>query len=144
MKRTFEISTAAVFLVLAPLVFLVLTIFNLGTPMDTALSAQAAQMPANGPSAEEMMAMARNITIGIQAGGLLLGLLAAFGLWRVTKWGFWLGVILAVFKFLGVVSLLVQAQAPVVPETFGNIAAGLIVLILLLLRDSRERFFPPR
>lgn len=144
MKRTFEISTAAVFLVLAPLVLLILTIFNLGTPMDAAFNAQAAQMPANGPSPEEMMAMARNITIGLQAGGVLLGLLAAVGVWRLTKWGFWLGIILAAFKTLGLVSLFIQSQAPVVPETFGNFAAGLIILILLLLRDSRECFFPPR
>jgi uncharacterized membrane protein (DUF2068 family) len=142
MKRSFEISTAAVILALTALAMLALTLFNLGTPIDNSMTAfPAGQMPADAPNPEQILAIARNVTIGLQAAGLAFSLLAAFGLWRLTKWGYWLGLILAVILVLGVAPVFFQRAVPVIPESFAQLAAGVIVLILLLLRDTREIIF---
>jgi hypothetical protein len=144
MKRPVEVSAAAVILILAAIASIVFSVMNTGSGMPGVIPAGAGPIPAGGPNPEQIANTMRNVGIGLMALNLVVSLLAAFGLWRLSKWGYWLALILSVLKILGGVPMFINRAMPISPETFGQIAVGLIVLIFLLLKESREAFFPER
>jgi len=144
MKRPLEVSTAAISLVLIALMMLILTVFNINPGGDAGAMPSAAEMPEGAPSLEEVTRIARIVGISTQALGLGASLLAAAGLWKLRKWGFWIGFILGLIKVLANLPVFFMNAVPIQPLTFVELAIGLIVVILLLIKDSRAAFFPER
>jgi hypothetical protein len=147
MKRPLEISVAAVLLILVALAAIALPLLNIGgvsDPRAAALPAGNEAAPSGAPDMQQMMGVIRWVAIGMQALGLIVSVLAAFGLWRLRKWGYWLALVLGILKVLSGIPLFLNRAIPVSPLTFSQLSVGLIVLIFLLLKDSREAFFPER
>jgi hypothetical protein len=146
MKRPLEISVAAVILVLVALAAIALPLLNIGGVADSrALAAAAGSSAASGgPDPQQMMGVIRGVAIGMQALGLVISSLTAFALWRLRKWGYWLALVLSILKVLSGVPLFLNGGAQVSPLAFSQLSVGLIVLIFLLLKDSREAFFSER
>ena len=144
MKRPPEAILSAILLVLVALAALVLTLLNIGVGDAAELPSGMAQMPAGGPDLEQIMQTARMVSIGMLSVVLAASIAAGLGLWGLRKWGWWLALILAVLKILGNVAVFFMPAAPITPLGFAQLAVGLIVLILLLLRDTREAVFPEK
>ena len=143
MKRPPEIIAAGIFLVLVSLAVLVLTLLNIGTAAAVELP-PGTEMPAGGPDLEQIMRTARMVSIGMLGIVLAASLAAGIGLWQLRKWGYWLAFILAVLKILGNVGGFFLPAATLSPLSLAQLGVGLIVLILLLLRDTREAVFPEK
>jgi hypothetical protein len=88
----------------------------------------------------------RWVTAGLYIAALLLGLLAAFGLWKQKKWAAVLAIILATVLFMvslaGFTSLLRFFSLLVLGEGLLKVLLALAVIILLLLPAARQTYAP--
>jgi len=85
----------------------------------------------------------RIATIGLYSAVLILGLLAAFGLWKQKKWAAILAIILsALILLLSIPDLLRIFSWLILGETFLKVLLSLAVIILLLLPASRRAYSP--
>ncbi|MFH2039558.1 MAG: hypothetical protein ABIJ65_09015 [Chloroflexota bacterium] len=83
-------------------------------------------------------------TTGLNIVALVLGLLAAFGLWKQKKWGAVLAIIVAVLILLTSFSgLLSFFSLLIFGEALLKVLLALAVIILLLLPASRKAYAPP-
>jgi len=83
-------------------------------------------------------------TTGLNIAALVLGLLAAFGLWKQKKWGAVLAIIVSVLILLTSFSGLLRFFSLLVfGEALFKVLLALAVIILLLLPASRKAYAPP-
>jgi uncharacterized membrane protein (DUF2068 family) len=84
------------------------------------------------------------VTTGVNIGALVLGLLAAIGLWKQKKWAAILAIILAALLLLtsltGFASMLRFFSPLVFGEGLIKILLALAVIVLLLLPASRKAY----
>jgi lysylphosphatidylglycerol synthetase-like protein (DUF2156 family) len=81
---------------------------------------------------------------GLNIVALVLGLLAAFGLWKQKKWGAVLAIIVAVLILLTSFSGLLRFFSLLIfGEALLKVLLALAVIILLLLPAARKAYAPP-
>jgi hypothetical protein len=83
-------------------------------------------------------------TTGVNIVALVLGLLAAFGLWKQKKWGAVLAIIVAVLILLTSFSGLLRFFSLLIfGEALLKVLLALAVIVLLLLPAARKAYAPP-
>lgn len=140
-KPSPELIAAAVLLVLAAVAFLLMIVFNAWGMDPSKVELDPAMLPPGSPDMGDFLQTAYYIALGMQGAAILFAIIAALGLVRVTKWGFWLGLIIAVIRMVGIVGVITNPTATLTPAPFISFGVGLAVFILLMLRDTRELIF---
>lgn len=82
-------------------------------------------------------------TTGLNIVALVLGLLAAIGLWKQKKWGAVLAIIVAVLILLTSFSGLLRFFSLLFGEALLKVLLALAVIVLLLLPAARKRYSAP-
>jgi len=92
------------------------------------------------PGSEEVPAVV--IYGGIVLG--IVGLVAAFGLWMLKKWGFWLTVVVSVLNLLSAAPGIVFAPSAAV-QVFAavGVVVPALIIVLVVLPTSRRTFAAP-
>ncbi len=140
-QPSIELIASAALLVLVSLAFVLFVVFNVwGMDPRQAEIDPSVILPA-GADLQQALQTGFYVALGMQGAILLISLLTAIGLTRCAKWGFWLGLILAVIHMLSLVPAAVNPQAKLTPAPFLQFGVGLAVFILLMLRDTRELVF---
>jgi hypothetical protein len=89
------------------------------------------------PHAREGFARMGNWSIALMSVVLVSCLLAAIGLWRGLRWGYWLSVVMLVVNLAGD---LINVVAGTEPRAIVGVPIALLLLIFLLRSKTREYF----
>ena len=99
----------------------------------------------SGGDASSLLGIFRTVIMGLKILVLILGLLAAIGLWKQKKWAAILAILLAIGLLLTNISGLTRIFIPVL---FGlsllKVILAAAVIVLLLLPAARKAYAPPK